>query len=153
MQLQGEHEIEAGRERVWKTLLDPREVVACVPGHPEIEVVDERHIRARVSVGGRLLRTTAVIDIVLTQLNPPSSATAHATASAMGGGASATAEVDLTELGATRTRLSWHADVSLSGMLTGFGSMVEGPAQRGIEDTFGCLKARIEAAEAAQAAG
>ncbi len=152
MHLEGRQEIDAGREHVWQALLDPRQVAGCIPGRPEIQVIDDRHMRARVSVGGGFFKTTAVIDVTLTHLDAPSHATADATASAMGGGATATANVDLVETAPGRTQLTWEAEVQLTGLLSGFASSVEAPAQRGIADTFACLKARIEAAESAQAA-
>ncbi len=150
MHLEGRTEIAAPRQRVWETVVDPRQVAACVPGGPEVEVVDERHVRCRVSVGAGFFRTTAVIDIGLTDLEPPSHATATGSGSAMGGSAVATAQIQLDEAGPALTTVAWAADITLGGMLSGFAGMAEAPARDGIDRTMRCLKAKLEAAEAAR---
>lgn len=149
MRLEGRTEISAARERVWAAVTDPRQVADCVPGAPDVEIVDARHARARIPVGGGFFKTTAVIDIVFDDLQAPAHATATGSGGAMGGSASVNTVLDLAELGPTSTALSWVAEITLGGMLGGFAGMVEGPARNGIDQTLGCLKAKLEAAEAA----
>jgi carbon monoxide dehydrogenase subunit G len=152
MHLSGETEIAAGRQRVWETVTDPRQVAACVPGQPKVEVVDDRHMKVTAAVGSGFLRTTVVVDIRLTDLQAPARATAAAGTVVMGGPVHADGSLELTELPAGRTRAVWAADVTLGGFLASFASMVEAPVRSGVDQTLACLRAKIEAAEAAEAA-
>ena len=153
MELSGKTEIAAGRQRVWDTVTDPRQVAACVPGQPKVEVVDDRHMKVTAAVGNGFLRTTVVVDIRLTELEAPSRATAAASAVVMGGPVKADGSLELTELAPGRTQATWAAEVTLGGFLASFASMVEAPVRSGVDQTLACLKSKIEAAEAAGAAG
>ncbi len=150
MHLEGREEIRAPRERVWAVVVDPHQVAQCVPGSPDIEVVDDRHFRIGVPIGAGFFKTRVVVDIMLTTLDRPEHAEAEATGSAMGGAAAATATLELAEAAAGVTAATWSAEVTLSGMLSGFAGMVEAPARDGIARTVACLKSRIES-EAGQA--
>jgi carbon monoxide dehydrogenase subunit G len=152
MQLSGETEIAAGRQRVWDTIIDARQVAACVPGNPKVEIVDERHMKVTAVVGNGFLKTTVVVDIRLSDLQPPASAKAAASSVVMGGRVNAEGGLELTELGPALTRATWAADVTLGGMLAGFAGMVEAPVRGGVDQTLACLKSKIEAAEAADVA-
>jgi carbon monoxide dehydrogenase subunit G len=153
MQLAGEIEIAAPRQRVWETLTDPRQVAACVPGQPEVEVIDAQHLRVKAPVGNSWLRTTVVVDIELSDLEPPERVSATASGSVMGGSVKASGRLELEELGPALTRVVWSSDLTLGGMLAGFASMAEGPARDGVNQTLACLKARIEAESGAADAG
>jgi carbon monoxide dehydrogenase subunit G len=151
--LSGETEIAANRQRVWGTVTDPRQVAACVPGQPKVEVVDDRHMKVTAVAGSGFLRTTVVVDIRLVDLEAPSRATAAASAVVMGGPVKADGSLELTELPGGRTEARWSADVTLGGFLAGFAAMAEAPVRGGVDQTLACLKAKIEAAEAAETGG
>jgi carbon monoxide dehydrogenase subunit G len=152
MQLSGKAEIAAGRQRVWDTVTDPRQVATCVPGQPKIEVVDDRHMKVTAVVGNGFLRRTVVVDIRLTDLQAPSRATASASSVVMGGPVKAEGSLELVELGPLQTQATWTADVTLGGFLASFAAMAEAPVRGGVDQTLACLKAKIEAAEAAATA-
>jgi carbon monoxide dehydrogenase subunit G len=149
MQLSGETEIAAPRQRVWETLTDPRQVAPCVPGQPQLEIVDAQHLRVRASVGNDWFRTRLEVEIELSDFQPPGHARAAANGTVMAGQVAVTGELALEELGPALTRAVWTAELTLGGMLAGFGGMVEGPARDGVNRTLACLKARLESAEEA----
>jgi carbon monoxide dehydrogenase subunit G len=153
MLLSGETEIAASRKRVWDVLTDPGRVAECVPGEPNIEVVDERNFRVTAQVGNRFFRTTVTIEIELTDLSEPERASANATAAVMASPVTANGTLELEELAPNLTRASWSAEATLSGRLIGFAGMVQAPAQSAIDRTLECLKARIEAETQAMGAG
>jgi hypothetical protein len=145
MQLSGETEIAAARKPVWDVLTDPQQVAGCLPGVPHIEIVDERNLRVTAKVGSGLFKTTATVEIELTELAEPERASASATGAVMASPVTATGTLVLEEIAPNLTRVSWSAEVTLGGMLVGFAGMVQAPAQDGIGRTLECLKARIEA--------
>jgi carbon monoxide dehydrogenase subunit G len=145
MHLTGETQIAAPRQRVWDVLTDPHQVVACAPGKPAVEVVDERLIRISAEVRNLFIRTTVTIDLALDEMTPPSRATGRASGTVMGGPVGAVGSLILEELGPALTGVAWEAEVTLGGMLAGFASMAEQPARQAIDGTLACLKARLEA--------
>ena len=144
MQLRGETQIAAPRQRVWDVLTDPHQVAACAPGDPAVEVLDERLIRISVEVRNLFFRTTVTIDLQLDEMAPPSRATGRASGNVMGGSVSAIGSLALEELGPAVTAVAWEAEVALGGMLAGFAGMAEQPAGEAMERTLACLKARLE---------
>jgi carbon monoxide dehydrogenase subunit G len=145
MHLEGTVEIAAEPERVWNVLTDPRQVRPCLPGEPDVEVIDERHMKVTARVGNLFFRTTAVIDIEVVELVAPASATARANGSVMGAPVSAIGGFRLEPVGAAATAVRWQADVTLGGGLAGFAAMAEAPARNAVDRTLDCLKARLEA--------
>jgi carbon monoxide dehydrogenase subunit G len=153
MQLSGEIEIGASRQRVWETLTDPRQVAPCVPGQPRVEISDAQHLRVRAPVGNAWFRASLEVEIELSDFEAPARARAVASGTVMGGPVGATGELALEELGPARSRAVWTAELTLGGMLAGFAGMVGGPARDGVNRTLACLKARLEAAEEGEAEG
>ncbi len=151
MQLSGEMEIAAARQRVWEVVTDPNRVGACLPADPKVEYLDDRHFHVTAEVGNAFMRATATIELELTELSAPARAQAEATAAVMGSPASASGWLTLTELAPESTHLVWAVELELGGILAGFKTMVQGPIQKGIDRTLECLKAGIEA-EAASGA-
>jgi len=150
MHLEGQTEIAAPRQRVWESLTDPHFVAGCVPAQAAIEFVDERNFRVTAEVGNGFMRTTITVEIEITDLSEPARASATATAAVMASPLVATGSLNLDELEPELTHVGWFAEVTLGGMLVGFGGMVQAPLEKGIGSTLDCLKARIEA-EAADA--
>jgi len=144
MQLSGEIEIVAPRQRVWEVLTDPHQVAGCVPGDPKIEVIDDRNLRVTAQIGNAFFQTSVTVEIELMDLEAPERATANATGAVMASPVTATGSLVLEELGPNLTRAAWSADVTLGGMLVGFAGMVQGPVQGGVDRTLACLKAKIE---------
>jgi carbon monoxide dehydrogenase subunit G len=144
MHLEGETEIAAGRQRVWTVLTDPHAVAECVPGEPAIECLDDRNFRVTAEFGNGFLRAPVTVEIELTELSAPARAQACATAAVMASPVAASGSLDLEEVGPELTRARWAAEVTLGGMLSGFGGMVQAPIKKGVEHTLECLRARLE---------
>ena len=146
MHLEGTTEVAVGRKKAWDYLIDPRNVAACVPGSPAIEKIDATHYKIRVAVGGGFLRTTAVVDLTLTEAVEPERATISGSGGAMGGSVHASTHIALTEIDPSRTSVAWSADVTLGGTIAGFASMVEGPVRSQVDKTLVCVRERLESA-------
>jgi carbon monoxide dehydrogenase subunit G len=139
-------EIAAPQERVWAFLIDPHQVGACGPGVESIEVVDATHFKAVAKVGVGFIAARFTVNLELSELTAPSHATILAHGQAPGSAVDATAGMDLEALGPDRTRMTWSADVNISGTMASVGArLIEGTAHKLIGQTFDCIRTRLEA--------
>jgi uncharacterized protein len=146
MRFEGTVEIAAPRERVWAFVTDPRQVGGCAPGVESVDVTDDTHFTATGRVGFGFLSARVTVTLELTELDPPNRAVIRAHGQAPGGGADATAGLRLSDgtLPGT-TVMDWVADIELHGYLASAGtSLIEGTAQRVIDDAFGCIRSKLE---------
>lgn len=147
MQFSGTVNINASRERVFAFLIDPNQVGSCGPGVESIEVIDERHFKAKAKVGVGFISARFVISMEIADLQEPERAVIKAHGQAPGSAVDATGTMNLKE-GATpdTTLMEWSADVTISGMLASVGArMIEGTANKMIGKTFDCIRAKLEA--------
>jgi carbon monoxide dehydrogenase subunit G len=146
MKFEGTVTIAAPRDRAWEFLLDPDQVGPCGPGVESIEVIDATHFRAKAKVGIGFIRAHFTIAMEMTDLQPPDHATVKAHGQAPGSAVDAVAQMALKDgeaLGSTV--MDWSADVNISGTLAGVGArMIEGTAHKMIDQTFECIKAKLE---------
>lgn len=147
MKFEGTVTILAPRDRVWAFLMDPEQVGGCGPGVESIEVVDETHFKAKAKVGIGFISARFLIAMEMTDLVAPSHATVLAHGQAPGSAVDATAQMDLRDGAAPGTTImDWSADVNISGTLASVGArFIEGTAHKMIDQTFGCIKAKLEA--------
>jgi Uncharacterized conserved protein len=151
MNLSGETEIAASRQRVWDTISNPnRAAASSSSGQAQIEKIDDRHYKVTVAAPGMPMGVT--LDMQVTELDAPSRIAATIEGAVMGGPINGTGSIDLAELGPKLTRATWVADATLGGLLGGFEPMLQGPLQQGADQGFVSLKTRLEAEEAAAGA-
>jgi uncharacterized protein len=145
MRFSDQVDIAAPQADVWAFLLDPERVGGCGPGVESVNVIDDRHFRAVVKVGIGQFRSRFTVDLELTDLAEPSTATIRARGSAPGTAVDATARMTLDNAPERGTRMDWEADVTVSGKLAAVGSrIIEWTADKLISETFDCIKARLE---------
>jgi carbon monoxide dehydrogenase subunit G len=146
MRFEGTVAIAAPRDKAWAFLMDPDQVGPCGPGVESIEVLDETHFKARAKVGVGFIKAHFTINMEMTDLRPTDHATVKAHGQAPGSAVDATAQMDLREGEvAGTTVMDWSADVNISGTLASVGArMIEGTAHKMIDQTFECIKAKLE---------
>jgi carbon monoxide dehydrogenase subunit G len=152
MQLAGQSEIVAGRARVWETISNPNRVAgSSKQGSAQVEKIDDRHFRVTLAAPG--MPVEVVLGVALTDVTEPSRIAAVVTGNFMGGPINGTGEIALAELAPKLTRLTWSADAMLGGMLGALEGMLVGLLQQAADQSVAALKERLEAEEAAGAAG
>ena len=146
MKFEGTATIAAPRDRAWVFLMDPDQVGPCGPGVESVEVIDATHFKAKAKVGVGFIKAHFTIAMEMTDLRPNEHATVKAHGQAPGSAVDATAQMDLRDGEAAGTTImDWSADVSISGMLASVGArMIEGTAHKMIDQTFDCIKAKLE---------
>lgn len=136
MQIDGEHEVPADVEAVWKALNDPQVLKLCIKGCESIEKKSDTEFAAKVTT--RIGPVKAKFDVVieLTNLEPPHKYTLS------GGGkggvvgfAKGTADIQL-QPNDNGTQINYQAGIQASGKLAQIGSRLFVGATRKIAAEF-----------------
>lgn len=146
MKFEGRVEIHAPRAKVWAFVTDPDQIASCAPGVQSIEKLDGGRFKAHARVGSGFLSAKVVVDVEFTEIHEPDDATVRARGHAPGSAVDATAKMALTDGADGSTAVDWTADVTISGMIASVGAgRIDGTVNKGIGQTFDCIKAKLEA--------
>ncbi|MCL4352748.1 MAG: SRPBCC domain-containing protein [Firmicutes bacterium] len=123
---QGELQLEAPLETVWKFVTDPNRIGASMPDLVAYTVQDPHHLMAKVRAGVGPVR--AVLDMAIELNGDVAARTAQMTVqgSGMGNGVQMQTTMSLTAPNDQEpdTALHWQASVTVSGALAALGSRV-----------------------------
>jgi carbon monoxide dehydrogenase subunit G len=154
MQLENSFTVQAPPERVFAYLLDVNKVVGCVPGAELSEVVDPTTFKGKVKVKvGPITVAYSGTARIAERDDTKRSATLEAEGRETTGPGSARAKafmsVDAEGSGSVVKILT---DYSVAGRVAQFGrGVMEDVSRRIVNEMAGCIKANVEAAEAAPA--
>lgn len=157
MQLENSFEVEAPRDAAWNLLLDVPRVVPCMPGAQLTETVDDSNWKAKVAVKLGPIGLEFAADVARPEVDAAESRvvlTTNARELRGRGGARATIESRLSELGPSHTRVDIVTDLSLSGSVAQYGrGIVQDVAGQMVGKFADCLqKQLVGSTEEAQAA-
>ncbi len=137
MKISGQNTIAAPVEKVWEAILDPRVLVATIPGCEQLAATGENAYAMTVSAGVAAIRGTYSGSCVLSDLRPGEGLTMKLQ------GAGAPGTIDATVLvtfasSAEGTVLSYDADAVVGGMIGGVGQrMLTSVSRRMAAEFFG----------------
>ncbi|OGO18491.1 MAG: hypothetical protein A2Z14_19820 [Chloroflexi bacterium RBG_16_48_8] len=146
MKLMGEVTIQAPRERVWNFLLDIEGMSRCIPALESLEaVVPHQQYRVTASVGLGTVKVRFNADVEWLELEPPKRALMKGHGTLPGSAGDATAEMVLSDGPHGSTRLTWWADVVVSGTIASLASRLMGSVTKKLTASFfDCVKRQIE---------
>ena len=136
MDINGEFNIPASRQRVWEALNDPDVLAQCIPGCESIERQSDTELLAKMIAKIGPVKARFESHIRLSNLNPPESYTISG--EGKGGPAGfgkGSAEVTLAEID-DMTTLHYVATLQVGGKLAQIGSRLVGGAARKIANDF-----------------
>ena len=154
MQLDNFFEVAASRDAAWDLLMDVPRVVPCMPGAQLTETVDDSNWKAKVSVKLGPIALQFAADVVRTEVDTVNDRvvlTTNARELRGRGGARATIESTLTELGPSQTRVDVKTELALSGSVAQYGrGIVQDVAGQMVGKFADCLQKQLvgSAAEA-----
>jgi len=157
MRIENVVEVDAPVDRVWALVNDIPRVAPCMPGGALTNVVDEQTYEGTVAVKLGPLRMSYKGTVVIQDVDEAGrSARLAASGKDTKGAGTARATVDtrLEPVGDTRTRMSVASDVQLTGRVASFGrgGAINDVATRLFREFADCLRATLEAEQAATAA-
>jgi carbon monoxide dehydrogenase subunit G len=127
MKVTGSATLSAPREKVWAALNDPAVLVRTIPGCLQLEEVGPDAYRMTITAGVASIKGTYQGDVQLTDHDHPSAFTLKASGAGAPGTVTADVRVTLAddgEGGQAATRLDYHADAVVGGMIGGVGQRV-----------------------------
>ena len=144
LQFSGAPEVEAPRDHVWKCLMDPQFVAKSAPGVESVQAIDDTHFKVVSGFGVGAIRLKFTMDVELSDIVPPETATMRARGKAPGSAIDVKSRITLEELGPARTRMSWAADSDVSGTAASVGArLMEGTAKKLTEQFWTDFAARV----------
>jgi carbon monoxide dehydrogenase subunit G len=149
-------EVQAPIEKVWRFLLDPAQVVTCMPGAALDEIVDARtfHGTVKVKVGAITTSYKGKVQLVEVDESGYRLQMVAEGRETGGGTAKGTMESTLRTLPGGKTEVVGSANVDLTGRIMQVGrGMIQGVSHQLFLQFVARTKERLETAEAASAAG
>jgi carbon monoxide dehydrogenase subunit G len=153
MDMNGEFQIEAPRQRVWEALNDPEVLRQCIPGCEEIVKLSDVEWTAKVTAKVGPVKAKFAGKVTLSDLDPPNgyTITGEGTGGAAGfakGGAA----VKLTDQ-AAGTLLTYTVKAQVGGKLAQIGSrLIDGASRKLADEFFACFASMLSAPAADEAA-
>ncbi len=136
MQQQGVYEVPASVELVWAALNNPAVLQRCVPGCQSMQQLDDTHFAAAVKAKVGPVNATFQVQLAITESDPPNSYVLQGEIKGGAGVAKGAANVQLSEVCANVTSLSYSVDASVGGKLAQAGSRLVDAAARKMADEF-----------------
>ena len=147
MKLDGEVTIQADRQKVWEFLTDAESVSQCAPGLESMKIIEpDKQFEAVAAVGFGTIKVRFVMNVRWVELDPPNLAKMTAHGTAPGSVADVNGEMRLEDTPGGGTRMTWSAEVVVSGTITSLASRMMGSVSKKIANNFfNCVRGILEA--------
>jgi carbon monoxide dehydrogenase subunit G len=156
MKISGANVVDQPVEKVWEAILDPRVLVATIPGCERLEETGDHQYAMTVNAGVAAIRGTYNGSCSLSDLRERESLVMTLQGSGAPGTVDATVQVRFTEPAPGRTEIAYDADAVVGGMVGGVGQrMLSSVSKRMAGEFFAnvghAISAPPESASATQA--
>ena len=149
MKLEGTHELEATRERVYQSLVNPDVLQRCIPGCERLERTGDNTFSATIRAGVGSIKGVFEGNVRLEDLRDPEHFRMVVDGKGAPGFLKGSGDLDLQQEGAI-TKVKYAGDVQVGGTIASVGQrMIQGTAKMMAAQFFTCLgaEARTEAGE------
>jgi carbon monoxide dehydrogenase subunit G len=138
MLLEGQFELQAPIEKVWKSVLDPKTLGTCMPGTEKMDIIDDKTYETVIKQRVGPIKVKLKFKTELTEVRPPNYI------KAVGRGADVTKlgnfsfelEMNLKETKKNHVHVSYKSNVSLVGRLATFGERVMRAKSQSVSEEF-----------------
>lgn len=145
MKIEGTHEIRAGRERVYKVMIDPAVLQRCIPGCERLEQTGESAYAVTLRAGVGSIKGLFTGNVKLEDMRPPEHFRMTVEGKGQPGFLKGSGEIDLEERDGA-TAVSYKGDVQVGGTIAGVGQrMIQGAARMMATQFFTAIEAEAQA--------
>jgi carbon monoxide dehydrogenase subunit G len=138
MKIAGSNIVPFPVDQVWDAILDPRVLVATIPGCERLETTGEHHYSMTVTAGVAAIKGTYAGSCALSDLAEHQSLVMRLQGAGAPGTIDATVDVSFNDLGTEGTRIDYEADAVVGGMVGGVGQrMLTSVSKRMAGEFFG----------------
>lgn len=146
MKLEGTHELEATRDRVYQSLVNPEVLQRCIPGCERLERTGENAFSATIRAGVGSIKGLFEGKVRLEDLREPEHFRMVVEGKGPPGFLKGSGDLDLEQDGAI-TRVTYAGDVQVGGTIASVGQrMIQGTAKMMAAQFFTCLGAEAKTA-------
>jgi carbon monoxide dehydrogenase subunit G len=146
VKLEGTHELEATRERVYQSLVNPEVLQRCIPGCERLERTGENTFAATIRTGVGSIKGLFDGKVRLEDLREPEHFRMVVEGKGAPGFLKGSGDLDLEQDGAV-TRVKYVGDIQVGGTIAGVGQrMIQGAAKMMAAQFFTCLGAEAKTA-------
>ena len=145
MHFEGKFKINAPKQKVWDSVMDPEKVVKSVPGIQSYEIQEQKKVSARVKAGIGMVRGTFNVKGSYKDINPEAYSLKYLL-SGSGVGSMFEAEIvmRLNDMEGG-TEMAYESEATTSGVLAGLaGRIIEKKVTEIAEEMFANLRKEIE---------
>ena len=144
MKIEGTHEINAPRERIYALITDPEVLRRCIPGCQSLEKTDQDTYAAIMKAGVGMVKGTFKGNVKLAEMRPPEHYRLEVDGKGGPGFVKGTGDFDLEEQdGATLIR--YAGEMQVGGTIAGIGQrMIQGAAKMMASRFFTALEAEAQ---------
>ena len=149
MKLEGTHELEATRERVYQSLVNPEVLQRCIPGCERLERTGENTFSTTIRAGVGSIKGVFNGTVRLEELREPDHFRMVVEGKGAPGFLRGAGDLDLQQEGVL-TKVKYAGDVQVGGTIASVGQrMIQGTAKMMAAQFFACLgaEAKTEAGE------
>lgn len=144
MKISGSNVVAHPVGEVWDALLDPRVLVATIPGCERLETTGPDEYAMTVTAGVAAIKGTYAGSCALSDLRKHESLVMRLSGAGAPGTIDAAVDVAFEDLGAEGTRISYEADATVGGMVGGVGQrMLASVSKRMAAEFFGNVAGAI----------
>ena len=150
MKIEGTHELNAGRERVYQALIDPAVLQRCIPGCEKLEKTGENTYSASLRTGVGSIKGLFTGNVRLEDMTPPSHYRIVLDGKGQPGFLKGSGDLDLEERNGA-TVINYSGEMQIGGTIAGVGQrMIQGAAKMMASQFFTAIEAeaKTEAHEA-----
>jgi carbon monoxide dehydrogenase subunit G len=136
VELTGEHTFNVPREQVWKFMLDPEVLKACLPGCEKLDEVGPDEYLAVMKIGISFIRGTFTGKVKITDKDEPSSYNMSVEGSGPQGQVSGVGKLELVDNDSGGTIVKYRGEANVRGSLARVGARMIQPAAKTIVGQF-----------------
>ncbi|MCA1601798.1 MAG: carbon monoxide dehydrogenase subunit G [Acidobacteria bacterium] len=146
MKIEGTHQLQAQRERVYECLTDPQVLQRCIPGCERLEKTCEHTYSATIRAGVGTIKGVFTGTVKLQDMRPPEHYRIVVEGKGTPGFMKGTGDLDLEAQGET-TVIKYSGDLQVGGTIASVGQrMIQGTAKMMTSQFFVALEAEAKTA-------
>jgi uncharacterized protein len=144
MKIEGTHQLNATRDRVYRSLIDPEVLKRCIPGCERLEKTSENTYSATIRSGVGAIKGVFTGTVRLEDMRPPEHYRIVVEGKGAPGFLKGSGNLDLEEEGGG-TLIKYTGDLQLGGTIAGVGQrMIQGTAKMMASQFFTALEAEAQ---------